>query len=70
MRGQELSKKPKVNRPPTIQSGPPQLWTARGVSGRRSLAKDKYPAGWRANFYPTGLNDSVVASAYEPSVPL
>jgi hypothetical protein len=34
------------------------------------LAKDKYPAGWRANFYPTGLNDSVVASAYEPSVPL
>jgi hypothetical protein len=26
--------------------------------------------GWRANFYPTGLNDSVVASAYEPSVPL
>jgi hypothetical protein len=30
----------------------------------------QYPAGWRANFYPTGLNDSVVASAYEPSVPL
>src|SRR5437660_10703190 len=26
--------------------------------------------GWRANFYPTGLNDSVVASAYGPSVPL
>jgi hypothetical protein len=34
------------------------------------LAKDKSPAGWRANFYPTGLNDSVVASAYGPSVPL
>jgi len=33
------------------------------------LAKDKHPAGWRANFYPTGLNDPVVASAYEPSVP-
>jgi len=30
----------------------------------------EYPAGWRANFYPTGLNDSVVASAYGPSVPL
>ena len=29
----------------------------------------QYPAGWCANFYPTGLNDSVVASAYEPSVP-
>jgi hypothetical protein len=26
--------------------------------------------GWRANFYPTGLNDSVVASAYAPSIPL
>ena len=24
------------------------------------LANDKYPAGWRANFYPTGLNDLVV----------
>jgi hypothetical protein len=22
------------------------------------------------NFYPTGLNDSVVASAYAPSIPL
>jgi hypothetical protein len=26
--------------------------------------------GWRANFYPTGPNDRVVASACEPSVPL
>jgi hypothetical protein len=26
--------------------------------------------GWRANFYPTGLNDSVVASAYGRGVPL
>jgi hypothetical protein len=26
--------------------------------------------GWRANFYPTGLTDSVVASAYGPSVSL
>ena len=30
----------------------------------------QYPAGWRANFYPTRLNDPVVASAYESSVPL
>jgi hypothetical protein len=30
----------------------------------------QYPAGWRANFYPSALNGSVVASAYEPSVPL
>jgi hypothetical protein len=33
-------------------------------------AHQRNPAGWRANFYPTGLNDSVLASAYEPSVPL
>jgi len=33
-------------------------------------AHQRNPAGGRANFYPTGLNDSVVASAYEPSVPL
>ena len=41
-----------------------------GESGAEGLSPDASPAGWRANFYPTGLNDSVVASAYEPSVPL
>ena len=41
-----------------------------GHRGGRWRREDNYPAGWRANFYPTGLNDSVVAPAYEPSVPL
>ena len=43
---------------------------AGGSSGGKSPNDGLPPAGWRANFYPTGLNDSVVASAYEPSVPL
>ena len=30
----------------------------------------QYPAAWRVNFYPTGLNDSVVPSAHEVSIPL
>ena len=41
--------------------------TALGGDWRR---EDKYPFGWRANFYPTGLNDSVVAFAYGLGVPL